>query len=136
MANATHNDTPDEYSTLTNTVNTASEDYKVVVTQLFLRNYQNVILEEHDGRLISAPKILEALKRHTTLGYCGALGDDVPSVEEEHVIAALEKLQVPDLRTSTGVFWDLGSLNAPAHDKAALRVFLGTEGNSHVRTVG
>jgi hypothetical protein len=128
--------TRDEYSDLTNTINTNSDAYKVVVTQLFLRNYQNVILEEHDGKLISALKILDSLKRHTTLGYGGALSNDVPSVEEEHVLIALEKMQVPELQTSEGLFWDLGSLNSPAHDKAALRVFLGSEGNIHVRTVG
>jgi hypothetical protein len=126
----------DEHTDLTNTVDTTSDDYKVIVTQLFLRNYQQQIVDDYDGRLISAPKVLEALKRHTTLGYAGALSNEVPSVEETHVLIALEKMEVPELQTSEGLFWDLGSLNAPVHEKAALRVFLGSEGNSHVRTVG
>jgi hypothetical protein len=126
----------DEHTDLTSTVDTTSDEYKVIVTQLFLRNYQQRIVEDYDGRLISAPKILEALKRHTTLGYGGALGNDVPSVEEEHVLIALEKMQVPELQTSEGLFWDLGSLNCSARERAAVRVFLGGEGNILVRTVG
>lgn len=128
--------TRDEFNDLANTVDIASDHYKVVVTQLFLRNYQSVILEEHDGKLISARKILDALQRHTSLGYFGALGEEVPTVKEKHVLFALEKMQVPEMQTGKGLFWDLGALNATAHDKAALRFFLGTQGNSHVRTFG
>lgn len=128
--------TLDEFNDLANTVDTASDHYKVVVTHLFLRNYQSVILEEHDGRLISAPKILEALQRHTSLGYFGTLSKEVPCVEEKHVLVALEKMQVPEMQTEEGLFWDLGSLNATAHDKAAVRVFLGSDGSTHVRTAG
>jgi hypothetical protein len=131
----THNQR-DEHNDLARTVDIKSDDYAVNVTQLFLRNYQQRILEDYDGGLLSAGRILEALERHTTLGYGGALGDDVPSVEERHVLIALEKMQISDLQTSEGLFWDLGSLNSPARDKAAVRVFLGSEGNVLVRTVG
>lgn len=128
--------TLNEYNDITNTVNTASDDYKVIMTQFFLRNYQNIILEDYDGRLPSTHKILEALQRHTCLGYFGTLSEEVPSVDEKHVLVALEKMQVPGLRTDEGLFWDLASLNSPAHDKAAIRLFLGSDGSTHVRTVG
>lgn len=124
-----------QYADLTGTVDKKSDEYAVAVTQLLLRNYQLRIVEEHDGRLLSAQKILEALKRHTTLGIREAVGEDVPAVEVEHVLIALERMQVPELLTTEGLFWDLGSLNSPPRDKAAIHVFLRGGGNVFVRTV-